>query len=496
VIRRAIDAALLKREPYLVMVVRPDGVADGAMVVAAVYALLMIPWVLDGIGIITATRVILYGLVNWIILSGLVYLIGRYLLDGDGSYPGTMAATAIGHPVLLAGILLAPILDPWRALVAPLAGRHLRCRRRGVGAAQDPGGRRRGRGLGGLLRRVADLPVLMPVYRIDLAYDGTGFRGWARNAGVRTVQGEIEAALARVLGEEVSLGVAGRTDAGVHARHQVASFPSDAKIDTATTLRSLRTMLGPEIALRDLTAAPEGFDARFSAVRRSYRYFIDESPSHDPLRSHWVWHRGEALDLGAMNQAAAAFVGPHDFASLCRAAEGGTTERTVESAGWERSGGRHGHGQPDRRTVASGIGSRGSVCSSTWCPPRRSATRWCGPWWRSAWTWVGARCGPKRSRRSWTRRTATPPEESPHRTAWCCGRWIIEFGVESSIESSESKRPGSPYLAPELQTPNSKLQTWAQLARTPPFPLPCLPAPDCRGAFVRIRAPPTGNEIR
>ena len=176
----------------------------------------------------------------------------------------------------------------------------------------------------------------MPVYRIDLAYDGTGFRGWARNAGVRTVQGEIEAALARVLGEEVPLSVAGRTDAGVHARHQVASFPCDAKIDTATTLRSLRTMLGPEIALRDLTAAPEGFDARFSAVRRSYRYFIDESPSHDPLRSHWVWHRGEALDLGAMNQAAAAFVGPHDFASLCRAAEGGTTERTVESAGWER----------------------------------------------------------------------------------------------------------------------------------------------------------------
>jgi len=200
----------------------------------------------------------------------------------------------------------------------------------------------------------------MPVYRIDLAYDGTGFRGWARNAGVRTVQGEIEAALARVLGEEVPLSVAGRTDAGVHARHQVASFPSDAKIDTATTLRSLRTMLGPEIALRDLTAAPEGFDARFSAVRRSYRYFIDESPSHDPLRSHWVWHRGEALDLGAMNQAAAAFVGPHDFASLCRAAEGGTTERRVESAGWERgaaSGQRSAVSQPEG---PSGVGYRES----------------------------------------------------------------------------------------------------------------------------------------
>jgi tRNA pseudouridine38-40 synthase len=177
----------------------------------------------------------------------------------------------------------------------------------------------------------------MPVYRIDLAYDGTGFRGWARNAGVRSVQGEIEAALARTLGAEVPLSVAGRTDAGVHARHQVASFPAATEIDPAVVLRSLRTMLGPEIAVHDLTAAPQGFDARFSAVRRSYRYFIDEAPSHDPLRSRWVWHRGETLDLAAMNQAAAAFVGPHDFASLCRPADGGTTERTVDVALWARS---------------------------------------------------------------------------------------------------------------------------------------------------------------
>lgn len=114
-IRRAIDAALLKREPYVVMVVRPDGVADGAMVVAAVHALLMIPLVLDGIGVIDAARVILYGLVNWIVLSGLVYLIGKYFLEGDGSYQGTMAATSIGYPVLLAGILLAPFVAPLQA---------------------------------------------------------------------------------------------------------------------------------------------------------------------------------------------------------------------------------------------------------------------------------------------------------------------------------------------------------------------------------------------
>lgn len=177
----------------------------------------------------------------------------------------------------------------------------------------------------------------MPVYRIDLAYDGSRFRGWARNAGVRTVQGEIEGALARIVGEEVALSVAGRTDAGVHARHQVASFPCAALLDEAAVLRSLRTMLGPEVAFASLQRGGDNFDARFSARRRSYRYFIDEAPSHDPLRAHWVWHRGETLDSESMNQAAAAFVGPHDFASLCRAAEGGTTERTVASAFWERA---------------------------------------------------------------------------------------------------------------------------------------------------------------
>ena len=114
-IKRAFDAALLKREPYLVMVVRPDGVADGAIVVVVVHALLMIPLIIEGIGVLPATRVILYGLVNWIVLSGLVYLIGKYLLEGDGSYPGTMAATSIGYPVLLAAIALAPFVTPLQA---------------------------------------------------------------------------------------------------------------------------------------------------------------------------------------------------------------------------------------------------------------------------------------------------------------------------------------------------------------------------------------------
>lgn len=111
-IKRAIDAALLRRDPYLIMVIRPDGVADGAIVVAVVYAILMIPVVLGGVQLIPALRVILGGLVNWIILSGMVYLIGKHALEGDGSYPGTMAATSIGFPVLLASLFLAPFVDP------------------------------------------------------------------------------------------------------------------------------------------------------------------------------------------------------------------------------------------------------------------------------------------------------------------------------------------------------------------------------------------------
>ena len=202
----------------------------------------------------------------------------------------------------------------------------------------------------------------MLTYRIDLAYEGTGFRGWARNTGVRTLQGEIEQALTTVLREPVALSVAGRTDAGVHARHQVASFSIGVDLNLPVVLRSLRTMLAPEISIHDLRLAPDGFDARFSAVRRSYRYFIDEADFADPLRSRWVWHLAETLDLVAMDRAAGAFIGPHDFASLCRAAEGGTTERTVEIAHWEREGQEPFSLQPSAvsQERASGIGYRAS----------------------------------------------------------------------------------------------------------------------------------------
>ena len=176
----------------------------------------------------------------------------------------------------------------------------------------------------------------MPTLRLDLAYDGSGFRGYAANVGVRTVQGSLEEALAAALGEEVTTTVAARTDAGVHARRQVVSAQVADGTDLDRLRRSLNGILGPEVSILAVTAAPEGFDARFSARSRAYRYFIDERPFADPLQRNRVWHLGEDLDLEAMSRAAQAFVGEHDFASLCRAAEGRSTMRRVLEASWER----------------------------------------------------------------------------------------------------------------------------------------------------------------
>lgn len=191
--------------------------------------------------------------------------------------------------------------------------------------------------MGRVSRGVGDLPILtVAVVRIDLGYDGSGFHGFARNPGVRTVQGELEGALATMLRTEVSTVVAGRTDAGVHARHQVVSFEAE-DVDPGRLEKGLRSMLGPEIAVHAVAWAEAGFSARFSATSRRYRYHVDEGAVPDPLQRHRVWHVGQELDLAAMNEACRALVGEHDFASLCRAQEGRTTVRTVLAAGWDRS---------------------------------------------------------------------------------------------------------------------------------------------------------------
>jgi tRNA pseudouridine38-40 synthase len=179
----------------------------------------------------------------------------------------------------------------------------------------------------------------MFTYRLDLAYDGSGFRGYARQQGQRTVQGELEDALQTLLGQATETVVAGRTDAGVHARGQVASFEHDVELDTEKLRRSLNGILGAEIAVMALTLAEDGFHARFSARWRRYRYLVDPGPAPDPLTRHFAWHVTRTLDLTAMAAVAAALVGEHDFSSFCRALEGRSNIRRVDEALWQERDG-------------------------------------------------------------------------------------------------------------------------------------------------------------
>lgn len=176
--------------------------------------------------------------------------------------------------------------------------------------------------------------------RLDLAYDGSGYHGFARQPDVRTVQGDLDDALQRVLGVTVETTCAGRTDAGVHARQQVVSFEVDDLPDLERLRRGLDGVLGPEVSVWSVVGAPEGFDARFSPSWRAYCYFIETRPAADPLTRNWTWHLARRLDIGSMNEAAAHFLGSHDFASFCRRREGATTHREVLAARWEESDGR------------------------------------------------------------------------------------------------------------------------------------------------------------
>ncbi|MEX2274296.1 MAG: tRNA pseudouridine(38-40) synthase TruA [Actinomycetota bacterium] len=180
------------------------------------------------------------------------------------------------------------------------------------------------------------------IVRLSIAYDGTDFRGWARQRGsVRTVQGELEQALARVLPAPVSLSVAGRTDAGVHASGQVASFqpPGDADLDLTDLRRRCNAQVSPEIVVREATWAPAGFDARFSATAREYRYRIDISDAPDPFSARTTWHRRGDLSLRRMRMAARYLEGEHDFASFCRTPQaGGSSVREVERVSVSRQG--------------------------------------------------------------------------------------------------------------------------------------------------------------
>ncbi|GLY23332.1 tRNA pseudouridine(38-40) synthase TruA [Micromonospora sp. NBRC 101691] len=178
--------------------------------------------------------------------------------------------------------------------------------------------------------------------RLDVAYDGTGFSGWAAQPERRTVAGVLTATLDLVLGAGVATGltVAGRTDAGVHASGQVCHLDLPGEVWRAhegALLRRLARLLPPDVRIRAMTEVPADFDARFSATFRRYEYRVTDAPwGAEPLRRHEVLAWPRPLDLAALNAAAAGLVGEHDFAAYCKRKENATTLREVTRLDWRR----------------------------------------------------------------------------------------------------------------------------------------------------------------
>ena len=178
-------------------------------------------------------------------------------------------------------------------------------------------------------------------YKAVVEYDGTDFAGWQRQPGQRTVQGVLEEAIREMTGESVFVRAAGRTDAGVHADGQVATFDLELNIPPHGFLRGLNSILPADVALVDVALAAPDFDARFSARGKVYRYTVWAHFVRSPLHARRTWHVRQPLDLEAIRAAAAGLIGEHDFrafrASDC---ERRTTRRIVRRIEVDRQGAR------------------------------------------------------------------------------------------------------------------------------------------------------------
>ena len=173
--------------------------------------------------------------------------------------------------------------------------------------------------------------------RIDLAYDGTNFSGWAIQPDRRTVQACIEEAISKIARVNVETIVAGRTDAGVHATGQVIHVDLPESLELTDLAYKLNRILDEDIRINQITIAPPAFHARFSALRRYYEYrILDENKVIPPLARFNTesWYR--TLDVDVMNQASALLLGTHDYAAFCKFREGATTIRTLETYSWRR----------------------------------------------------------------------------------------------------------------------------------------------------------------
>jgi len=152
--------------------------------------------------------------------------------------------------------------------------------------------------------------------KFTIEYDGTGYCGWQRQSNGTSIQEVIEKTLKRTLGETVKLTGSGRTDSGVHARAQVANFKTSSRLTTKQLLFALNSSLPKDIAIVKAEEAPSGFNARFKARRKVYRYRILNSPTHSPLEIRYSYQYRQPLDVGLMKREAGALLGRHNFKSF------------------------------------------------------------------------------------------------------------------------------------------------------------------------------------
>ena len=176
--------------------------------------------------------------------------------------------------------------------------------------------------------------------RLTVAYDGTDFHGFAAQPETRTVEGVLRDALARMLrADDLVLSCAGRTDAGVHAWGQVVSLSTAVEVDPARLAHALTKRLGPAVVVRSAHVVDDQFDARHSALARTYRYTVVNRPAPDPFLARYAWWVPEPLDLALLRMGADPFLGEHDFATFCRKGPAGsTTVRRVLESRWHDLG--------------------------------------------------------------------------------------------------------------------------------------------------------------
>ena len=263
---------------------------------------------------------------------------------------------------------------------------------------------------------VAEEPVAARArtLRLVVAYDGADFAGWQRQAGHRTVQGELEAVLAAIEGAPVHVAGAGRTDAGVHAAAQVASCRLTAAIAPDRLVRAFNATLPFDVRVLAADEMPDRFHARLHARGKTYRYFVWHGPMDHPALRRVAWHVPQRLSVAAMQEAAAAFVGEHDFAAF----QGQGSLRDVDGAAGVRR-------DPRRRRRAARVvrarrRSRAGCCVSKSRAPASCAT-WCAPWQAPSCRWARAGWGPKTWPARWPAAADRRPGRRRRRTACTCG---------------------------------------------------------------------------